>query len=115
MIIPIGPSDCKSSNPFCKPSKMVATLSDSKPLDLKASDTTVQGILKMIHMIPIPHFDQGLKVGEKNRISCLNIAKLSPAPASAGLRLALFPFDPATHPPTYRDSSFEPTKTTIAA
>ena len=43
------------------------------------------------------------------------IAKLSPAPASAGLRLALFPFDPATHPPTYRDSSFEPTKTTIAA
>ena len=28
------------------------------------------------------------------------IAKLSPAPASAGLRLALFPFDPATHQPT---------------
>ena len=27
-------------------------------------------------------------------------AKLSLAPASAGLRLALFPFDPATHPPT---------------
>ena len=44
-----------------------------------------------------------------------HIAKLSPAPASAGLRLALFPFDPATHPPTYRDSSFEPTKTTVAA
>ena len=35
----------------------------------------------------LPHFPQ--------------IAKLSPAPASAGLRLALFPFDPATHPPTH--------------
>ena len=27
-----------------------------------------------------------------------NVAKLSPAPASAGLRFALFPFDPPTHP-----------------
>ena len=44
------------------------------------------------------------------------IAKLSLAPASAGLRLALFPFDPATHPSTHppthhRDSSLDPTKT----
>ena len=29
------------------------------------------------------------------------IAKLSPTPALAGLRLALFPFDPPTHPTSH--------------
>ena len=33
--------------------------------------------------------------------SYLLIAKLSLGPASAGLRLALFPFDPASQPPTH--------------
>ena len=31
----------------------------------------------------------------------LAVAKLRLAQALAGLRLTLFPFDPATHPPTY--------------
>ena len=48
----------------------------------------------------------------------LAVAKLRVAPALAGLRLALFPSDPASQSPTlptYRDSSFKPTKITEAA
>ena len=46
----------------------------------------------------------------------LAVAKLRIAPVLAELRLALFPFDPASHIPTYwEDSSFKPIKTTETA
>ena len=44
------------------------------------------------------------------------VANLRLAPALAGLSLALFPFDPASHIPTYwEDSSYKPIKTTATA
>ena len=49
---------------------------------------------------------------KNERKSFIVVAKLSPAPAPAGLRLALFQFDPPTHTPHW-DSSLDPTRTAV--